>query len=288
MTYLDQWHAIASRIRGLMQTGDLLAAGVNDRSGTAKECAKYLRGHLEAVVDTLDEFREAFKETLPPATEMALGSFIEGVRPHVAPPKNETSDTIYRHVWTALVQLAAFESELMFLFSETQEPLRTRSERAFIHLRRSIAVDSDLRSRWQAALDQGEHTCERLGSVHLLLHGIWAFKVDAIGARTDLLIEEPNGDQLSPERFSDGLVLTEWKKAINESGANAAFEAARSQARRYKEGALAATELRRYRYAVVVSKHQVPVPADVVEDDVVYRHVNIPVDPRVPSDPRSP
>ena len=58
--------------------------------------------------------------------------------------------------------------------------LRARSERAFLHLRRLLAVDRDVRAKWKAAYEgkQGEVACEALGAVHLLSHGIYAFKVD--------------------------------------------------------------------------------------------------------------
>jgi hypothetical protein len=85
------------------------------------------------------------------------------------------------------------------------------------------------------------------------------------------------------QRYANGLVLTEWKKASLEDDAGKRFEEARSQARRYAQGALAGSELRGYRYAVVVSRSQVTVPDDVEENGVVYRHINVAVDPRPPS-----
>jgi len=121
------------------------------------------------------------------------------------------------------------------------------------------------------------------GAVHLLLHGIWAFKVDSAGARTDLVFEEPAGDVAAIQRYADGLVLTEWKKASKDSHSTKRFTEARLQARKYAQGLLTATELAGYRYAVVVSHSQVETPEDVTEGGVVYRHVNVAVDPRTPS-----
>jgi hypothetical protein len=85
------------------------------------------------------------------------------------------------------------------------------------------------------------------------------------------------------QRYAEGLVLTEWKRASVDSESDRRFEEARSQARRYAEGPLAATELRGYRYVVVVSRRGVKVPADLNEGGVVYRHINVSVDPQVPS-----
>ena len=119
--------------------------------------------------------------------------------------------------------------------------------------------------------------------MHLLLHGIWAFKVDAAGARTDLVFQEPAGDLTAAQRYADGLVLTEWKKATEDSQSGQRFDEARLQARRYAQGALAATELTGYRYAVVVSRLQAEIPEDVRDGGIIYRHINVAVAPRVPS-----
>lgn len=125
--------------------------------------------------------------------------------------------------------------------------------------------------------------CEKLGAVHLLLHGIWAFKVDAAGGRTDLVFQEPAGDLIDEQRYVAGFVLTEWKKAASAEDAPKRFEEARKQAQRYAAGVLAGSELRGYRYAVVVSPHQVEVPDPLLKNGVVYQHINIAVNPKTPS-----
>ena len=145
------------------------------------------------------------------------------------------------------------------------------------------AADSAFRAKWQTAFDEGEVECEKLGAVHLLLHGIWAFKVNAAGARTDLVYQEPAEDLTDEQQYADGLVLTEWKKSANKNDAEERFRQARSQAQHYARGVLAGSELTGYRYAVVVSRQQVSVPGDLTESEVVYRHINIAVDPQPPS-----
>jgi hypothetical protein len=82
--------------------------------------------------------------------------------------------------------------------------------------------------------------------VHLLSQGIFAFKVDASGARTDLVFREPPEDSLLT-RGVEGLVLTEWKVATAQNAADR-FAEARAQADLYKQGALAGVELTGYRY----------------------------------------
>ena len=129
--------------------------------------------------------------------------------------------------------------------------IRSRSEFAFAHLQRSIVVDEAFRKKWQDAFAAGETVCEGLGAVHLLSHGIWAFKVNAAGERTDLVYAEPLADFATRHRYADGLVLTEWKKAATAKEAARKFEEAWDQARRYAQGVLAGNELTSHRYAVV-------------------------------------
>jgi hypothetical protein len=104
-------------------------------------------------------------------------------------------------------------------------------------------ADDDFREKWQAAFAAGEPACEGLGQVHLLSHGIWAYKVNAAGERTDLVYQEPVADYANDYRYADGLVLTEWKKAAVRRDAASKFEEARNQARSYAQGALAGNEL---------------------------------------------
>jgi hypothetical protein len=279
MTYLDQWRALSSRIRGLREAGHLHAMQSGDSHGRSKR----LREHCEGVLVALKTFRGSFQQVLPPGAVAAIDGFLERPGPLTRDTPGVTSDALRERVWAALVFLVAFETEMSFLLSDVQASIRARSERAFSHLQRSIAVDESIRARWLKAFEKGEVACEKLGAVHLLLHGIWAFKVDAAGARTDLVFEEPAGDVTAVQRYAEGLVLTEWKKAAKDGQSVKKFAAARVQARRYAQGLLTATELAGYRYAVVVSRSQVEIPDDMTEDGVVYRHINIAVDPRTPS-----
>ena len=51
------------------------------------------------------------------------------------------------------------------------------TERAFAHLQRSIIADDEIRKKWLSAFSDGETKCEKLGSVHLLSHGVWDLKL---------------------------------------------------------------------------------------------------------------
>ena len=280
--YFDQWKALSSRIRGLIQAGQLHASYLSVRSSDSYGRAKRLREHSERVLSALESFQKQFQQALPPAALASIDNFIRQTGGLIRDTTG-TQDSHQERVWAALVQLVAFETEMSFILCDVQESICARSERAFSHLQRLIVVDSEFRKKWKEAFEKGEVHCEKLGSVHLLQHGIWAFKVDAAGARTDLVFREPCGDLVDEQRFVDGFVLTEWKRASSDGEGVQRFEEARSQARRYAQGILAGSELTGYRYAVVVSRGQVEIPNDLRENDIVYRHINIAVEPRVPS-----
>lgn len=282
MTSSDQWKALSSRIRGLMQAAHLHARFLAIGSGDPYGAGKHLREQSDDVLSALIVFRDRFRDEL---SSTALAS----IEKHLAKIGDMISDTSggpgakKERVWAALVRLSAFETEMSFILSDAQETIRTRSERAFSHLQRLIVADSTFREKWDRAFKEGEVSCEKLGAVHLLLHGIWAFKVNAAGARTDLVFQEPAGDLTDVQRYVDGIVLTEWKKADPDADAAYQFEQARNQAQHYAEGVLAGSELTGYRYAVVVSRRQVSLPDDLRADGVVYRHINIAVEPLTPS-----
>jgi hypothetical protein len=282
MTYVDQWRALSSRIRGLTQAASLNAQYLAIRLSGSSGREMVLGEQCRRVLAGLRVFHDSFRQSLPTSSISAIEEFLEKADPLID-KINGNPDNRQERVWTAMVMLAAFETEASFLLSDVQESIRARSERAFSHLQRSIVVDEEFRAKWGRAFASGEIECERLGAVHLLLHGIWAFKINAAGARTDLVFQEDSRDFEEAQRYVDGFVLTEWKKANTDDQSRRCFEEARSQAHRYAQGPLAASELTGYRYAVVVSRRRVEVPDDLRESGVLCRHINISVEPQVPS-----
>jgi len=282
VTYAEQWKALSSRIHGLVQAGLLYAQLLAVRSSDTYGSGKRLREQGQSILKALRSFRDCFRDVLPPTALCTVDRFLEQTGGLITNTSG-THDALQEQVKAVLVSLASFETELSFALSDVQQVIHRRSERVFEHLQRSIVVDEEFQEKWKEAFQKHERACEKLGAVHLLLHGIWAFKVDASGARTDLVFEEPITDLAVIQRCADGLVLTEWKKAEEASQARQRFEEARSQAEKYVHGPLAASELTGYRYAVVVSNEQVDVPDDLTIGDVLYRHINIAVNPRTPS-----
>jgi hypothetical protein len=181
--------------------------------------------------------------------------------------------------------LESFQAELTYYLSDFSAVAKRLSERAFVHLQRSIVADPTVRKRWIDAFEatRGEEACEKLGGAHLLLHGIWAFKAYTPEERTDLVLGEPLKDLTEVESVAEALILTEWKLVNNIAEQERKAEQARKQASRYASSVLAGIELRQYRYLVLVSKDWLPGIPDIQEGDILYRHINIAVDPQTPS-----
>jgi len=133
------------------------------------------------------------------------------------------------------------------------------------------------------AFGEGETSCEQLGGVHLLLHGIWAFKVSAAGERTDLVL----GTRLVVDRdvmaSAHGLVLTEWKLVREGDCPEKKKGEAMHQARQYSQGSVAGFELESERYLVLVAKQEFTIPTDEIEGEKKYKVVPLVLDKSVPS-----
>jgi hypothetical protein len=282
MSYGEHWFALATRIKSLQSAGELYASFQSYLMEDSFRVGRYLRDQCSAAIFSLEAFRRDFASSLPPEAKERLDHFF-GM--NVVKATRDPSSDEEAAARGALVALAAIEAKVTFILSGRQEQIRARSERAFMLLQRTLAVDDEVRAKWKAALNNGEVACERLGSVHFLSQGIFAFKVDASGARTDLVFPEPPEESLLT-RGVEGLVLTEWKVATAQQAPNK-FAEARAQAELYKQGALAGVELTGYRYLVAVSLKELPSvsipPNNATPEGIVYRHINIVVQPAVPS-----
>jgi hypothetical protein len=263
----------------LTDAGKLYAQFQSSSSSDTYGAGKVLGAQCQSALTEVEAFTSSYKTILPPAALSALDKFRSGHPGSVIRDADAA-----REARASLVFLAALEAEVSYLLAGRQELVRARSERAFLHLQRLLAVDEDVRSKWKDACDRGEVACEGLGAVHLLWHGIWAFKVDATGACTDLVFNEPIEASFE-QRGVEGLVLTEWK-VVDAKSAPRLYEQARIQADLYKEGPLVGSELTAYRFLVGVSLADLPpgsLPNDLTVAGVVYRHINIVVQPQSPS-----
>jgi hypothetical protein len=163
------------------------------------------------------------------------------------------------------------KAELDYYFADGEIAARRVVERAFLHLQRSLAADEDVRGRWRKAKD--ELACEKLGALHLLAHGIWAFKAHTSGARTDLILGRPMADGEPGVSDVESLVLTEWKLAKDSLEAPNKVGEAHTQLDLYRRGALGGFELSTRRYVVVVADREVLLPPSHDVGGTLCRHI---------------
>jgi hypothetical protein len=279
MSWRTEWAAISNRILGLLESGEFLMRSFSVRSSDPYGAASaHVIPEAREIIVSIRAFRQTFGESLGSRAVAALDRIVARGGSIVDTPAPDA----FHAVQYIVSALTAFRAEFGYLTADVAALARRLSERAFVHLQRSIVADSGIRTAWQNAFEEGETSCEKLGAAHLLLHGIWAFKVGGAGERTDLF-GEPLRDLTQPEAAADALVLTEWKLVRNPEELQTQLVQARRQASRYVAGILGGIELASYRYLVIVSRDRSSMPADSSEEGIVYRNVNIAVDPLPPS-----
>jgi hypothetical protein len=279
MAWKTEWKALAERIKALLDAGRFFFATFpawgNDFTGASSE----LNVSADEIAQALADFQASYASLLPYVAAERLKKFVDSYWQRFA----QSSATAIPGAQARLTRLAAFRSEMDYLLSDTDAVAQSIVERGFLHLQRSIVADNLVAERWRSAFEAGEPECERLGAVHLLLHGIWAFKASATGERTDLVLGEKL--EITPliEVASEALVLTEWKCVRKPSELDAKSKQAFSQADNYSVGALAGFEMASRRYLVMVSKDRLTMPPAKSSGHTIYEYRNIAVSPSVPS-----
>lgn len=280
MGWRSEWKAISDRIGGLSKAAEVfLQFWSNKASDPYGVIKRELLPQARNLFASLEHFLAASKATLPDIATQCLERFMT-TRKDLFMADNPGD---YQRVQAVLTNLLSFKTEFEYHISDVTAATKRLVERAFLHLCRSIVADQDIRAKWKEAYQAGEPTCEKLGAVHLLLHGIWAFKASAEGERTDLVLGDPLRDLTKVQDSAETMVLTEWKVVRNKKELQEKIHQAYQQAKRYSGGILAGYELARYRYLVIVSEKVLEMPPDIGEDEVTYRCVGIAVDPLPPS-----
>jgi hypothetical protein len=239
---------------------------------------------LADVSREIEQLGKIYADDLPPKAFEALQKYI-ALHCNITQIWSNPSRKITGRVDVqALAALASFRSQFEYLIRDSEVEGRNLTELAFEHIRRQLVVDEDVRKKWKAAFDRHETHCERLGAVHLLSHGIWAFKYVAPGGATALVFPYPV-EQHSEivRRTARALVLTEWKRVKRADEITTKAQESRDQEAIYGAGVLGDAELKRTRYVVLVSESDLTPPDDVVAGTDTYRHVVLPVSPKDPS-----
>lgn len=281
MDIKEAWNSLAARIHGLEAIASAYRH-VDSDLGDSQGVNRLLRARCVLVGNELHRFLH--EETLKlPNDFIAL---IESELRQMTELIQETSgNPIARkeRVILGIVLLSSIKVELEYVLNDVQSQIIRRCERAILHLQRMLMVDDDMKRKWGEALEEGEVSCEKLGALHFLQHGIWTFKANSEGQRTDLILQRPMFDMEEIWGAVEGITLTEWKVAKSPQEIRAQFDVARNQADRYSSGVLAASELKSVRYLFVVTSDCSQLFEDFVYGNITYRCVVIDTNPPVPS-----
>jgi hypothetical protein len=284
MLWLDEWTAWSARYTATLDILRLYGEGraLAEHYGASNETVV---PELKALFPLLDDFHKRFGSQLPTGAQEALSSFIFQ---HQRKKTFDTGNGIgsFQGALFMAGLLGTVKSQVDYFLADKQVRARRAVERAFTHLQRSLIADKKgLGRRWRFAFhgERAEEACEKLGAVHLLLHGIWAFKADAAGGKTDLILGEAVKDE-EAVRASDAMVLTEWKMVREKDDPVVRARQALEQAEQYTRNTLAGFELSSHRYLVLVSEDYIaPPPAVASPPGRNYEVRNIAVNPSTPS-----
>ncbi len=280
MSWRSEWRAISDRIQGFLDANRFYLESKRIRSDDPYRVAKkLLLPQAQNIFRDLTQFNSTHPGSLPGAARECLQDFLNSTHQMFFDDKLDDQASVQ----FSTTALASLRSEFSYHISDFSAVAKRLSERAFQHLQRTIVANPVEKDRWCEAFQKGELACEKIGATHLLLHGIWAFKVDAKGERTDLVFSEPLRELVEVESSAEALVLTEWKIARKDSELDKKVNAAEKQAAKYTVGSLGGLELAQYRYIVIVSEKKLQMPPDDQRDGVIYRHINIAVNPDPPS-----
>ncbi|MDO8587200.1 MAG: hypothetical protein Q7T82_09185 [Armatimonadota bacterium] len=285
-----EWKAISARIEGLVRSGEFFFRSATNKTNYLSNATRYLTSRCDELDCYLKSYLDTYASVLPETAKNCLDEFLSLHRPGSGAGANVNAPQ------QRLMILSDFRSRLEFLLAGAQDQIRLTAERAFEHLQRCIVADETYKEKWIKAFEDtktSEIKCEGLGGVHLLWHGIWAFKVSAEGERTDLVmgnrIDNPSKSKV--EESAIGMILTEWKIARKASEVEASFEDSKkcvegkTQANRYSCGVLGGVELVDTRYIVVVTRNRARASDRTTrEGDVTYRFINIDVELYTPSE----
>lgn len=269
MSWHHKWRVLRARIDGLEKAGAYVAQTLPIAPGDSFAIVRnWVATELRSIVDELIQFKAVYGTLIPPAAQTLLDRVLQA---------NWFTDNPLQ-INENLVSIAAlitFRHSFEYLIQDTETEIRNKTELAFEHLRRMILVDADVRDKWEKHYyKDGETGCEKLGALHLLSHGILAFKISGQRGITDLAFNEPfEQDDAALSLAARGVVLTEWKVAKTASEVNTRAQEAIEQTKQYKSGTLGDMELVNTRYIVIVSDVYFQAPENYVEGGVTYRHI---------------
>ena len=163
MNWRDEWNAIAARIGGLAASADLLTQSLRVAGQSNDPIFPYLQLQCQAILESVTDFSVSHGDTVSPTVWDAFNKFkvVIAWGPDIL---QHTAQSIIQNVVFPLTLLSA---EVDYLLSDFSAITRRRTERAFLHLQRSILIDGSYRTKWIEAFQTHETHCEKAGCTAL-------------------------------------------------------------------------------------------------------------------------
>jgi hypothetical protein len=162
-----EWEALSARIAGIIESGTFLfQTRENDAAYSTNVLIENCHAAAEAVLDL-----RRHGTALPPRATVAIDRFDEWWRRTWLDAWLSGSGG-FPALQSCVVLLGSIRAELGHLLADHDAIIRSHVTRSFQHLQRLLIADEEARAKWQHAFQDGETSCEQLGGVHLLLHGI--------------------------------------------------------------------------------------------------------------------
>ncbi len=274
MHWVEDWRALAARIEGLLRAVEFYS-GLTDagRTDLLQVLGHSIYPEATDITTELQSFLGKHESMLPDTARAALRAYLD---------KNWSQGLNHGqvgsiHRWRYYFRVLNMRSAILKRLRGVRSSLlsntfgdRLRSTLTFVSFGKQPS--------------KKERSCEKLGAVHLLGLGIWAFKISGAGAATDLVLNEPIEDERGLiDQTGRTMALTEWKLVRRNDQLEAKALEARVQASQYAAGLLGPLELKTTRYAVLVTSSALAPPPNVHDGGVRYRHIVLPVDPETPS-----
>lgn len=282
LKWIAEWRSLSKQIDRMRKAVEFIVVCAKSAVSVSTIMESILPA-LKATAEELDSFLARHQSLLSPQALKVRQNYQREYKAKFIAP--QPSGSAIEIMQDKLSILMLYQARLDHMIGDFEFFARRTIERAFIHLQRTLIVDEVVRMRWLKAFkNKGEVVVEKLGAINLLAHGIWAFKVDAAGERTDLILGEPLKNIYDDvTRTAEVVALTEWKLVNRNNEQEGAAAAALRQAKLYSSGSLSGLELEKWRYLVLVSIDRLPVHSDIEDNGITYRHINIAIKPTSPS-----
>src|SRR5215831_7211429 len=139
MSWRTEWKAISDEIEGLLDAASFYVESFGPRRADVYDVGrKQLLPHGERVYSAVVRFGESFRTSLPLPAVDCLTRFVRTFEGHF---KGSHSLDALASLQVIITALTSFRSEFNYHLSDMTAVAKRLSERAFLHLQRSIIAD---------------------------------------------------------------------------------------------------------------------------------------------------